>query len=1148
MANNTLSLNKVVSILRDIQIRHKMVNSFFFGTTADYNALKNVLYPIFIVEPTSTIMKQSQQTLGYQSEFLGFNLYLMDRINKGDSNYQELLSDCLYELQTIIAEIDNHIYYIEANMSIVEDISFEPVVRFDDDDVNGYMAKIKFKIPIRYTPCNNPIQPITGFTVSLNSDTSQYRMIGATGPQGPQGATGPQGIQGVTGPSGLNLTFNSPLYLVGNTVSLLQATSTQSGYLSSADWNKFNNVGLTLSNYLTTASASATYLTIASYSVVKGPTGSTGATGPQGIQGIQGPTGSTGATGPQGIQGIQGPTGSTGATGANGTNGLTGATGPQGIQGPTGPAGANGSTGATGSQGIQGPIGATGPQGIQGPIGVTGSKGTTGSTGATGANGTNGATGSTGATGPQGIQGIQGPTGSTGATGANGTNGLNGATGPQGPQGIAGATGAGGTLGYYGSFYDTTNQTNTAGLTGTNIVSIGGVNEANGISIVGGNKITFTASGTYDLTAQIQFTQGGTNPVLNVWLLKNGIAYPNTLVDVTSSNNTTFEVLINRTLSVSVGDYLQIGWNSNNSSTTSFQIASQGTQSTPTRPASPGVVISVVQVTYTQLGPAGATGPQGIQGPTGPAGSGGSGSSQWTTSGSNIYYTSGYVLIGKTASVGTYSLQTKNDLNVNGLIIGNGGSASLGNIIIGYTYSGAVNSGGGNIAIGSFALQKNTTGVENIAIGNVLSKNTSGNINIAIGDGSLNANTTGSFNNAFGNSLQLLTTGNYNLAMGTNVGNSLISGNQNTLIGFGADTDANYCTVIGNFKASVDDNQVVIADGQGHVALDSSGVSGAGPFQTIIHGQYVGLGQTGNNLFNNDGSGQIAGSNITWDTAGNFYCLTLNTGGNTLNSDGSGYFSSGNIDWDTYGQINMNSGIIQFNYGNYIYVDGYGVNSRSAPYLFLGDYNDGNYGTTLFVDDSTQLIKFGNFNSGGGFTNDGANMVITAQIGTNNPGGFLGKGGASGIFWNNSGTTLIGDWNGDTENNVLAIYQGYTSNDPVFVFNVPNSDNGNIAQFNFNGSGYLANTNISWDTDGVFTVYALSNENQGDTFKLQNNGSGYLANSNITWDVNGNLTVYDITSTNIKSLNYVNDSAAAAGGVPVGGIYNTAGVLKIRLT
>ncbi|HNX89335.1 MAG TPA: tail fiber domain-containing protein [Paludibacteraceae bacterium] len=143
-----------------------------------------------------------------------------------------------------------------------------------------------------------------------------------------------------------------------------------------------------------------------------------------GPQGIQGSVGATGATGAQGIQGLSGVNGNTGATGANGTAGVAGASGKTGATGATGAAGAqgiqgvNGNTGATGANGAAGANGATGPQGIQGIQGV------------------NGNTGATGAQGIQGIQGVNGNTGVTGATGI-GTVGPAGATGATGPVGCA---------------------------------------------------------------------------------------------------------------------------------------------------------------------------------------------------------------------------------------------------------------------------------------------------------------------------------------------------------------------------------------------------------------------------------------------------------------------------------------------------------------------------------------------------------------------------------------------------------------------------------------------------------------------------------------------------------------------------------------
>lgn len=356
---------------------------------------------------------------------------------------------------------------------------------------------------------------------------------------------------------------------------------------------------------------------------------------------------------------------------------------------------------------------------------------------------------------------------------------------------------------------------------------------------------------------------------------------------------------------------------------------------------------------YYQSASIGATGPQGIQGPTGPAGSGGSGSSQWTTVGSNIYYTSGYVLIGTQSSAGTYSLQTKNNLYVNGLVIGNGSSASLYNTIIGYNALSINTYGTYNIAIGQNALQRNTTGTENIAIGGVLTHNIGGNCNIAIGDGTLNAHTGGNFNIGIGGTLQNLTNGNYNLAIGINAGLSLIDGSQNTLIGYGADTDPNIsnCTIIGNYKATYDSNQIVIADGQGHVALDAGGISGGpSPYQTIIHGIYIGLGQSGANIFNNDGSGQIANNIINWDIDGNLSTNTLSLNGWTyLDNNGSGHFADSQITWDSSG--NMNVFTLNTNcYG--------GISTNDTGIIIIGDIFNYNNGATITVNDPNQSINF----------------------------------------------------------------------------------------------------------------------------------------------------------------------------------------------
>jgi hypothetical protein len=134
-----------------------------------------------------------------------------------------------------------------------------------------------------------------------------------------------------------------------------------------------------------------------------------------GAQGAQGPTGNTGAQGPTGTTGAQGVQGSTGTTGAQGATGNTGAQGPQGTAGTNGAQGAQGPTGNTGAQGA---TGTTGAQGVQGPQGIDGTQGATGDTGAQGVQGPQGIDGVQGAQGAQGsgVQGAQGPQGNQGVS------------------------------------------------------------------------------------------------------------------------------------------------------------------------------------------------------------------------------------------------------------------------------------------------------------------------------------------------------------------------------------------------------------------------------------------------------------------------------------------------------------------------------------------------------------------------------------------------------------------------------------------------------------------------------------------------------------------------------------------------------------
>ena len=258
MASNTPSLNKLIEIIGLVSRNHRMVKDFRFGPLWDMNALKDLQTPYIWCEEA-----QSRITMGNNSHKTGlytFRLYCMDRIQKDQSNYNEILSDTKFILDTIMTEIDQHPLFIQLGLSIDEgDIVFEPVYEETDINANGHSVEFTLRFPIRYTPCNVPIDPLAGFTFSLNNNVFQYSVQGVPGPTGSQGSTGPQGFQGATGPQG--------------------ETGSQ------------GDIGAT------------------------GPQGDFGPQGDIGATGLQGETGPQGNTGPQGEQGVQGNTGPQGSDG-----------------------------------------------------------------------------------------------------------------------------------------------------------------------------------------------------------------------------------------------------------------------------------------------------------------------------------------------------------------------------------------------------------------------------------------------------------------------------------------------------------------------------------------------------------------------------------------------------------------------------------------------------------------------------------------------------------------------------------------------------------------------------------------------------------------------------------------------------------------
>ena len=243
------SLNKIIKVLEAICTAHPMVNTFGYGPTSDINATNDVVFPLVWVEPNMNRVINSDQ--GVKVAIISLNLYALDRIDKGDSNFLDIHSDMLYLLQDIVSFIRESDYTRTAYITIDrQDQTFTPMTRETDENCNGFMLSLTLRIPDVYTPCNSSIGAIT-YSFPTYIPAAMYGITGPQGSQGPQGATGPMGNTGPQGPQGFQ-----------------------------GDQGPQGSIG---------------------------PIGNTGSQGPQGFQGSIGPTGSQG---PQGFQGYQGVTGS----------------------------------------------------------------------------------------------------------------------------------------------------------------------------------------------------------------------------------------------------------------------------------------------------------------------------------------------------------------------------------------------------------------------------------------------------------------------------------------------------------------------------------------------------------------------------------------------------------------------------------------------------------------------------------------------------------------------------------------------------------------------------------------------------------------------------------------------------------------------
>lgn len=141
----------------------------------------------------------------------------------------------------------------------------------------------------------------------------------------------------------------------------------------------------------------------------------------------------------------------------------------------------------------------------------------------------------------------------------------------------------------YGAFQH--NQTITGSADVSYSFQLDTTDEASGISIVSGSRITFANAGVYNIQFSSQVQQGAGKALIHIWFKKNGTNIPESATALHVNGNDFAIPAWNFIKTFNAGDYAEIAWQSDLSTTTFPFIPASGNI-----PAIPSIIVTVNQV------------------------------------------------------------------------------------------------------------------------------------------------------------------------------------------------------------------------------------------------------------------------------------------------------------------------------------------------------------------------------------------------------------------------------------------------------------------------------------------------------------------------------------------------------------------------
>jgi hypothetical protein len=164
-----ISYNNIIDILTDIANRHQQINTFYVGENWEIENDADIVYPVFQVYPT--LAKLPRNAYGeYKTIQINMNCKVVGLTRQDNENEQDIYSDMLQVSQDIINELSQNPYFQNSNVSILNDISINPLNEFNDDYTNGWEWELSFQLINNNTWCGLPFDPIDG--ISYNGPVS----------------------------------------------------------------------------------------------------------------------------------------------------------------------------------------------------------------------------------------------------------------------------------------------------------------------------------------------------------------------------------------------------------------------------------------------------------------------------------------------------------------------------------------------------------------------------------------------------------------------------------------------------------------------------------------------------------------------------------------------------------------------------------------------------------------------------------------------------------------------------------------------------------------------------------------------------------------------------------------------------------------